>query len=422
MAGALRQALERTARLSEPPLLTCAGRTDAGVHARGQVVHVDLPAHRLRRRGPRPRPQPPAGPRGRGAPGRGGRRRTSTPGARPPAGPTATWCGTRPSPTRCSPASPGTCATRSTWSPCARRPTCCSARHDFRSFCRRPPGHRRRRADRAPGDPRPLARRRAGPRRRTPRGEPGGRTPARAPALRDRRQLLLPPDGALAGGEPGRGGPGPAERGGAHGAPAGGVAPLDARAGARPRACASSRWTTASGSLADRSGLVALGIGRTRQRGPRGAERPPRRGGRGARRRVAGAIRYAGVKEVDVRVGLAVLPRRHGVIRRHLRRRWDVLVESGVGHDRAELEEFGGLRVEDRLDFEPTRFAGSCRVSPERSVPIVVEVPVARTPGSVAMNRRSAPRCLDDAPAWRKSTAASNSHAASRPYLASTCR
>jgi tRNA pseudouridine38-40 synthase len=43
VAGALRQALERTARLSEPPLLTCAGRTDAGVHARGQVAHVDLP-------------------------------------------------------------------------------------------------------------------------------------------------------------------------------------------------------------------------------------------------------------------------------------------------------------------------------------------------------------------------------------------
>lgn len=55
--GTLEEWIRRVLRLSDPVQLVCAGRTDAGVHARGQVAHVDLPAdspvdtleHRLRR-------------------------------------------------------------------------------------------------------------------------------------------------------------------------------------------------------------------------------------------------------------------------------------------------------------------------------------------------------------------------------------
>ncbi len=40
--GELTQAITRILRLDEPARVTVAGRTDAGVHALGQVVHVDL--------------------------------------------------------------------------------------------------------------------------------------------------------------------------------------------------------------------------------------------------------------------------------------------------------------------------------------------------------------------------------------------
>jgi tRNA pseudouridine38-40 synthase len=45
--GVLEGALSTVLRLGEPPTTTVAGRTDAGVHATGQVLHVDVPAAAL---------------------------------------------------------------------------------------------------------------------------------------------------------------------------------------------------------------------------------------------------------------------------------------------------------------------------------------------------------------------------------------
>jgi tRNA pseudouridine38-40 synthase len=42
VGGVLAQTIATVARLPDPPRLVVAGRTDAGVHARGQVAHLDL--------------------------------------------------------------------------------------------------------------------------------------------------------------------------------------------------------------------------------------------------------------------------------------------------------------------------------------------------------------------------------------------
>lgn len=141
VAGELAAALARSLRLPAPPALTCAGRTDAGVHARHQVVHVDLPeaaaaswgsnlAHALTRQlGPRvvvrtAEPAPPGFDARRSARWRAYRYLVwNAPAPDPLLAPVA-WHVADPLDRRALAAGADTLI----------------GEHDFRSFCRRPPG------------------------------------------------------------------------------------------------------------------------------------------------------------------------------------------------------------------------------------------------------------------------------------------
>ena len=136
--GVLTEALSTVLR--EPVALTVAGRTDAGVHATGQVAHADLPADR------RPRPGSCAGWPGCCRPTSGCARSRpcrprSTPGSRRCAATTATGSPPRrAAPSRCAPATRWPGRTRWTSTPSTPRPRCLLGEHDFAAFCKRREG------------------------------------------------------------------------------------------------------------------------------------------------------------------------------------------------------------------------------------------------------------------------------------------
>ena len=127
--------------------------------------------------------------------------------------------------------------------------------HDFRSFCRRRPG-----TDAAEPIVRRVTRARwsvdEGPEATDARGGAGE---GRLLRFDDRGQLLLPPDGPLPGGQPGRGGPGQGERGGPDGAPAGRPPATGCPIRRRPTACAWSRWPTRVTGRADAGPAAGTG-------------------------------------------------------------------------------------------------------------------------------------------------------------------
>ena len=267
VAGALRLALGRTARMSEPPVMTCAGRTDAGVHARGQVVHVDLPA------------VPFDGPGLARALNRQLApevvvRRAEEVGHDFDARRSATgrtyrylvWNAPEPDPLLAAVAwhvrDPLDLVSMRTASDVLL------GSHDFRSFCRRPPG-----TDAAQPIVRRVTRARwsvdDGPEATDAQAHGRGGTVA---ALRDRRRVVLPPDGAIPRVESGRGRPGAGQRGHAQRTSARGYAPQSRRPGTGAGVVPGRRglWRGVSGPVP--SGLLRIRMLRSRSAEPLGLD------------------------------------------------------------------------------------------------------------------------------------------------------
>ena len=79
-----------------------------------------------------------------------------------------------------------------------------------------------------------------------------------------------------------------------------------------------------------------------------------------------------------------------------------------------------GLKIASFV--RPGKWAGRPINAPRFFVAIDVAVPISRTPGIVAMNRKSAARCVAEAPFCKNARAEVNSHKAFRPNVGSTVR